>query len=196
VNKVNVAVLISGRGSNLKAILEAEKNNQLGEAKVTLIISNRSDAKGLEYARDYNKKIEIIENSRSSSREEYDKLLIDLLHQNSINLVVLAGFMRILSSLIVNEFQNKIINIHPALLPSFPGLYAQKQALDLGVKITGCTVHFVDEKVDHGPIILQDSIPIFDEDTEESLSKRILKKEHQLLPRAIKLISTPSGKGL
>jgi len=186
---MNVAVLISGRGSNLRAILEAEKNNNLGEAKVTLVLSNKPTAKGLEHARAFGKKVVILESSGFKTREDYDKELVKILNEHRIDLVVLAGFMRILSPVFIEAFRNRIINIHPSLLPSFPGLHAQKQALDYGVKISGCTVHFVTEEVDGGPIILQHAVEVLDDDTEETLSQRILKFEHQLLPKAIRLIS-------
>jgi len=186
---VKVAVLISGRGSNLKAILEAEKENKLGKAKVVLILSNKPEAKGLEHARKYRKKIEILESKGYEKREEYDKILVRILNDYEIDLVVLAGFMRILSPVFIEAFRNRVINIHPSLLPSFPGLHAQKQALDYGVKISGCTVHFVTEEVDGGPIILQHPVEVRDDDTVESLSQRILQYEHQILPKAIQLIS-------
>ena len=186
---MNVAVLISGRGSNLKAILEKEKQSKLGNAVVSLVVSNKPDAKGLDIAKSYGKKIFVLPSHKSQTRETYDNQLAEILEKNNIDLVVLAGFMRILSPFFVRKFSNKIINIHPSLLPSFPGINAQKQALDYGAKVTGCTVHFVDEKVDHGPIILQDIVTVEDDDTEETLAKKILEKEHILLPRAIKLFS-------
>ncbi|UJG42110.1 MAG: phosphoribosylglycinamide formyltransferase [Candidatus Heimdallarchaeum aukensis] len=186
---MNVAVLISGRGSNLEAILEKEKQKELGNAVVSLVVSNIPDAKGLEIAKRYGKKTIVLPPHRNQNRETYDKQLAETLEKNNIDLVVLAGFMRILSPFFVNKFSNKIINIHPSLLPSFPGINAQKQALDYGAKITGCTVHFVDEKVDHGPIILQEVVLVDDSDTEETLAKKILEKEHILLPKAIRLFS-------
>ncbi|MHA1114780.1 MAG: phosphoribosylglycinamide formyltransferase [Candidatus Heimdallarchaeaceae archaeon] len=186
---MNVAVLISGRGSNLEAILEKEKQKELGNAVISLVVSNNPDAKGLEIAKRYGKKTIVLPSHRNQNRETYDKQLAETLEKNNIDLVVLAGFMRILSPFFVNKFSNKIINIHPSLLPSFPGINAQKQALDYGAKITGCTVHFVDEKVDHGPIILQEVVIVDDSDTEETLAKRILEKEHILLPKAIRLFS-------
>ena len=186
---MNVAVLISGRGSNLEAILEKEKQKELGNAVISLVVSNNPDAKGLEIAKRYGKKTIVLPSHRNQNRETYDKQLAETLEKNDIDLVVLAGFMRILSPFFVNKFSNKIINIHPSLLPSFPGINAQKQALDYGAKITGCTVHFVDEKVDHGPIILQEVVLVDDSDTEEILAKKILEKEHILLPKAIRLFS-------
>lgn len=186
---MNVAVLISGRGSNLRAILEAEKNNNLGKAHVVLVLSNKADAKGLDHAKEFNKDTVVLEASGFNSREDYDRALVEVLHQHNIELVVLAGFMRILTSVFLDAFRNRVINIHPSLLPSFPGLHAQRQALEYGVKISGCTVHFVTEEVDGGPIILQHAVEVYDDDTEETLAKRILKYEHQLLPKAIRLIA-------
>lgn len=186
---MRVAVLISGRGSNLKAILEAEKKQQLGQAEVSLIVSNNTKAKGLEYGESSGKKTICLEANNFKSKETYEKELSDIIENQGIDLIVLAGFMRILSPYFIDRFQNKIINIHPSLLPSFPGLKAQKQALDFGVRISGCTVHFVNEQVDSGPIILQKAVEIKEDDSEFSLSKRILKEEHKLLPLSIKLIS-------
>ncbi len=186
---MNIAVLISGRGSNLLSILEHENKNKLGTAKVVLVISNNRNAKGIEYAKQYGKECIVIENHECVNREEYDKKIIEQLEKYNVELVVLAGFMRILSPLFVKRYKHRIINVHPALLPSFPGLNAQKQALNYGVKVSGCTVHFVDDKVDHGEIILQRSVVVKDDDTEESLANRILEQEHILLPLAIKLFS-------
>ncbi len=186
---MNVAILISGRGSNLKAILEAERNKKIAKAQVKLIISNNSKAEGLKYAKEFGKKTAWLESNNFKSKEAYDKELAQIIKSNDIELVVLAGFMRILSPSFIKQFKNKIINIHPSLLPAFPGLNAQKQALDCGVKITGCTVHFVNEMVDKGPIIIQKTVDVKDDDTEFSLSNRILEKEHEILPLAIKLIS-------
>lgn len=187
---MKTAILISGRGSNLKAILEAEKKGKIGHANIELIISNNPEAKGLQYAKLFQKDKKIIEQSNFKNREEYDKELIKVLQDNDIELIVLAGFMRILSGLFVKTFEGRIINIHPSLLPAFPGLHAQKQALDYGVKVSGCTVHFVNETVDGGPIILQKCVEVKENDTEKSLATRILAEEHKILPQAIKLLST------
>ena len=186
---MNVAVLISGRGSNLRAILEAEKANNLGNAQIKLVVSNKQNAKGLEHAHEFGKKVVILDSSRFKQREEYDKELVNILRENNIELVVLAGFMRILTKVFLDAYRNSVINIHPSLLPSFPGLHAQRQAIEYGVKIAGCTVHFVTEEVDGGPIILQKAVEVLDTDTEETLSHRILEHEHKLLPEAIRLIS-------
>ncbi|MHA1667253.1 MAG: phosphoribosylglycinamide formyltransferase [Candidatus Heimdallarchaeaceae archaeon] len=186
---MNIAVLISGRGSNLKAILDAEKKKKIAKAKVKLIISSNSKAEGLKYAKAYQKESICLDPEKFNTNNEYDAELAKIIKNYDIELIVLAGFMRILSPSFVKLFRNRIINIHPSLLPSFPGLKAQKQALDYGVKITGCTVHFVTEIVDKGPIIVQKAVEIKSDDTEISLSKRILEKEHEILPLAIQLIS-------
>jgi phosphoribosylglycinamide formyltransferase-1 len=187
--KMNTAVLISGRGSNLQAILEAEREKRLGEAKIQLIISNKEEAEGLKYSEIFNKKSVVIVSDSFITKNEFEQKLIQTLRENEIDLIVLAGFMQILSTEFVNLYYGKIINIHPSLLPSFPGLKAQEQALDYGVKVSGCTVHFVNFEVDSGPIILQETIEITEKETEESLSEKILIKEHEALPRAISLIS-------
>ncbi len=187
---MKTAVLISGRGSNLKAILEAEKEGKIGQASIELVISNNPEAKGLQYAKIFQKDKIIIDQSTFKNREEYDTELIKVLQDNDIELIVLAGFMRILSGMFVRNFEGRIINIHPSLLPAFPGLHAQKQALDYGVKVSGCTVHFVNETVDGGPIILQKCVEVKENDTEKSLATRILIEEHKLFPQAIKLLST------
>lgn len=187
--KMNTAVLISGRGSNLQAILEAEREKKLGEAKIQLIISNKEEAEGLKYSEIFNKKSVVIVRDSFVTKNEFEQKLIQTLRENEIDLIVLAGFMQILSTEFVNLYYGKIINIHPSLLPSFPGLKAQEQALDYGVKVSGCTVHFVNSEIDSGPIILQETIEITEKETEESLSEKILIKEHEALPRAISLIS-------
>jgi phosphoribosylglycinamide formyltransferase-1 len=180
---MKTAVLISGRGTNLEAILHAEENNNLGKAKVVLVVSNNSDALGLNIAKKYSKRTAIIE------KEAGEKLLLDLLQEHKIELIVLAGFMQILSPSFISKYVDRILNIHPSLLPSFPGLKAQRQALEAGVKVSGCTVHFVNEEVDGGPIILQKAVKIKDNDTVEELASRILEIEHKILPQAISLFS-------
>ena len=186
---MKIVVLISGRGSNLKAILNAEEKKQLGQAEVILVVSNNSKAKGIEIAKSFGKKTISLEANNFKTKEAYEKELGDIIKNHSVDLIVLAGFMRILSPYFINKFRNKIINIHPSLLPSFPGLNAQKQALDSGVRVSGCTVHFVNEHVDAGPIILQKAVEIAEDESEFSLSEKILKEEHKLLPQSIKLIS-------
>jgi len=185
---VNIGVLASGRGTNLQAIIEAiEEGKIAGEIKV--VISDNPDAYALKRARQYHIATRYIHFKEFKNREDYDKEIIKTLKEKKIELVVLAGYMRILSPYFIRTYKNKIINIHPALLPSFPGLHAQKQAIEYGAKVSGCTVHFVDERVDSGPIILQKAVEVSDDDTEESLAEKILKEEHQIYPRAIQLFS-------
>ncbi|MFH0775528.1 MAG: phosphoribosylglycinamide formyltransferase [bacterium] len=182
---MKIGILISGRGSNLAAIISAIKSDKI-PAKISLCLSDRASAKGLEIA--YLHKIPaIFIDPKGLSREEYDHLLVAELKNKGVELVCLAGFMRIISPYFVRSFPNRIMNIHPALLPSFTGLSAQKQALDYGAKVSGCTVHFVDEGCDTGPIILQKAVPILENDTEESLAKRIIAEEYKLYPEAISL---------
>ena len=189
-DEMNVAVLISGRGSNLQAILQAEKENKLGNANVKLIVSNNPEAIGLKYSKQYGVHSLILDSSTFETNKNFELKLIQALQEYNIELIVLAGFMQILTEEFIDLYYGKVINIHPSLLPSFPGLDAQNQALEHGVKISGCTVHFVNAEVDSGPIILQEAVKISDSDTEEILSEKILKIEHQLLPLAISLIST------
>jgi phosphoribosylglycinamide formyltransferase-1 len=178
-----IAVLLSGRGSNLVAIHEAIQRGDLA-AEICAIISNVADAAGLARAREFGLNAQCLP-SRGIDRLEYDRRLVELLRQYDPALICLAGFMRILSPLIIAEYKGRILNIHPALLPSFPGLHGQRQALEYGVKISGCTVHFVDEGMDTGPIIMQRAVEVKQGDTEEVLSARILKQEHDLYWRAI-----------
>ncbi len=188
---VNLAILISGRGSNMIAILDAIKNKYILNVDKVLVISNKRESIGLRLAKDrYGINTELIMNN-SLSNNDFDEKIVHVLKsydiQPSNGLVCLAGFMRILGPYIVNKYKHRIINIHPSLLPSFKGLHAQKQALDAGVKISGCTVHFVDNDVDTGPIILQECVPVFDTDTELVLSERILIEEHKIYKKAINL---------
>jgi len=189
---INIGVLVSGRGSNLEAILESIQEGRLNGSRVSVVISSVAGAKALEIAKRFGVETEVFDvGSAKLSRLEYDRLLIDSLKRHGINptagLVVLAGFDRILTPEFVREFSGSVMNIHPALLPAFKGLHAQKQALDYGVKVSGCTVHFVVPDVDAGPIIAQKAVEVHDDDTEESLSERILEEEHRLLPKAIEL---------
>ena len=181
----NIAILLSGRGSNFIAISDAIKIGEIN-ANISLVLSNKEMAPGLQLAKDRNYNTKFLK--PFEPREEYDKLIIKELINANIDLVCLAGYTRIVSKVFVDAFPNKIINIHPSLLPAFPGLHAQRQALEYGVKVTGCTVHFVDEKLDHGPIIMQSAVSVFHNDTEEILSKRILKEEHNIYCQALKLI--------
>jgi phosphoribosylglycinamide formyltransferase 1 len=184
--QVPLGVLISGSGSNLQAIMDAIEEKRL-DAVIRIVISNRDDAYGLVRAKKHNLRTEIVDHRKFPTREAYDQALVDLLKTHEVELVVLAGFMRLLSPVFVKAFSNRIMNIHPALLPAFPGLHVQRKALEHGVRFSGCTVHFVNEDCDQGPIIIQAAVPIFPDDTEESLSARILKEEHRIYPRAIQL---------
>ncbi|MGN6623606.1 MAG: phosphoribosylglycinamide formyltransferase [Candidatus Nitrosocosmicus sp.] len=183
--------MISGRGSNMNAILEAISLEEISNIGKVVVISNRSDSNGLQIAKSlYNVPTEVIL-KKSLSNKEFDSMLIDTLKSYDISpfngLICLAGFMQILGPVMVNLYKNRILNIHPSLLPSFKGLHAQKQAIDAGVKVSGCTVHFVDDCVDHGPIILQKCVPVLDNDTDSILSDRILVEEHRLYKEAINL---------
>ena len=181
-----LGILISGRGSNFEAIA---RNVAAGliDAEVAVVISNRSQAPGLEIARGMGLKAVCLP-SKGLDREVYDRQLVAELKSHGVDLVCLAGFMRLLSAYFVREFPNRVLNIHPSLLPSFPGLDAQHQALEHGVKISGCTVHFVDEYLDAGPIIVQTAVPVLDGDTADSLSARILEQEHRIYSEAIRIV--------
>lgn len=181
-----LGILLSGRGSNFEAIADRIAFGTLN-AEITIIISNVESARGLERARARGLNAVYIP-SRNRSREEFDREVVDALRHHDVSLVVLAGFMRILSSVFLQAFPYGILNIHPALLPSFPGADAQLKALEHGVKFSGCTVHFVNEALDGGPIILQAAVPVADDDTVETLSDRILKEEHRIYPQAIELV--------
>jgi phosphoribosylglycinamide formyltransferase-1 len=181
-----LGILISGRGSNFEAIADNIARGAL-DAEIAVVISNRAEAPGLGLARRRGLNAVVIA-SRGLDREIYDRMLVAELHKNGVELVCLAGFMRLLSASFTREFPNRILNIHPSLLPAFPGLDAQRQALDHGVKITGCTVHFVDEDLDAGPIVIQKAVPVLDSDTVESLSARVLCEEHRIYPEAIRIV--------
>jgi phosphoribosylglycinamide formyltransferase-1 len=184
----NLGVLISGRGSNFEAIARNIAAGKL-DARIAVVISNRPQARGLDIARERGIPAVCIP-SKGLDREVYDRMLIDELRRREVDLICLAGFMRLLSAAFVRQFPLRVLNIHPSLLPAFPGLEAQHQALEHGVKISGCTVHFVDEHLDHGPIILQAAVPVMDDDTEDSLSARILTEEHKIYSEAIGLVLT------
>ena len=183
---INIGVLASGRGTNLQAIIEAVEEGKI-EGRISIVISDNQDAFALKRAEQHNIETQYINFRKFKDREDYDKEIIEFLKEKKVDLVVLAGYMRILTPYFINVYKNKIINIHPALLPSFPGLHAQRQAVESGVKVSGCTVHFVDEGVDSGPIILQKAVEVSDDDTEESLAEKILKEEHQVYSQAIQL---------
>jgi phosphoribosylglycinamide formyltransferase-1 len=182
-----IAVLLSGRGSNFEAIAESVRAGRIPDAELTIVVSNRESAGGIEKARQRGIEAVVIP-SKGKQREEYDREVVALLKQKKIDLVCLAGFMRLLSPYFVQEFRHRILNIHPALLPSFPGLEAQKQALEWGVKFSGCTVHLVDEHLDAGPIICQAVVPVEDGDSEETLAARILREEHRIYAEAINIV--------
>jgi phosphoribosylglycinamide formyltransferase-1 len=191
---VPIGVLASGRGSNLDAVLDAVDNHYLTKCEVKIVISNRSNAPAIDIAKKHRVETIVLDDKGVPKKNwDYDQKTIAALQSRGVapktGLVVLAGYLRILSEQFVDHYSRRIINVHPALLPSFPGLEAQRQALDHGVKVTGCTVHFVEREVDHGPIILQTPVAIRDDDTPETLSSRILREEHRILPEAIRLLT-------
>jgi phosphoribosylglycinamide formyltransferase-1 len=183
-----IAVLISGSGSNLQSIIDRIEQNVL-HAEIKVVISNKAEAYGLTRAKKHNLPTEVIEHQNFSSREEFDQAMVDVIKAAGAEAVILAGFMRILTPVFIQAFPNKILNIHPAILPSFPGVHGQAQAADYGVRFSGCTVHFVDEKMDHGPIIIQAVVPAYASDDGQSLGQRILKWEHRIYPQAIEWLA-------
>jgi phosphoribosylglycinamide formyltransferase-1 len=185
-NPLKLGVLVSGRGSNLQAIIDAIDRGEL-DAQISVVISDKENAYALERAERHGIDAIFINPEVYSTREEHERAIGDELENRGVGLICLAGYMRILSPYLVKRFLGRIINIHPALLPAFPGLHGQKQALDWGVKISGCTVHFVDTEVDHGPIIIQAAVPILEDDDEDTLASRILEYEHKIYPKAIQL---------
>ena len=187
-NKLKIAVLASGRGSNLQSIIDNINNCKI-DGEIVLVLSDHKDAYALKRAEMSCIKNDYLSVKEFTSREEYDKALAEKVKESGAQLIVLAGFMRILSAAFLDNFPNRVINIHPSLLPSFPGLHAQRQAFDHGVKVSGCTVHFVDSGLDSGPIIAQKTVPVMDDDTEESLTERILTEEHKLYSEVIADIS-------
>ena len=189
---LRVAVLASGRGSNLQAVIDAVEAGQV-QAHIVAVISNKKDAIALERARKHGLKDLFVDPKpfagRPDSREAYDRALLEILQQHDVELVLLAGYMKIVTAVLVDAYANRMMNIHPSLLPSFPGLDVQKKAIDWGCKVAGCTVHFVTEGVDEGPIIIQAAVPILDDDTSETLAARILVQEHTIYPRAVQLFA-------
>lgn len=185
---LKLGILVSGRGSNLQAIIDAIEARKLA-AQIRVVVCDQAEAYALERARLRNIPTATFYAKDYPSREEFDRAVIQCLHDHQVDLVCLAGFMRILSPYFIKEYKNRILNIHPALLPSFPGLHVQRKALEYGVKFSGCSVHFVEEGMDTGPIIIQGIVPALDEDTEDSLAARILRLEHQIYPRAIQFIA-------
>lgn len=186
--KLRLGVLASGRGSNLQSIMDAAAAGKI-KAEVAVVFSDNRDAFALERARNAGIPALHLNPRDFGSKDEYEKALLKLLHEHGVQLVCLAGYMRIVGRVILEAFPNRVINIHPALLPAFPGLHGQQQAWDYGVKFSGCTVHFVDEGMDTGPIIIQTVVPVYDDDTAETLADRILEQEHKIYPEAIGLIA-------
>jgi phosphoribosylglycinamide formyltransferase-1 len=182
----NLGILLSGRGSNFEAIADNVAARKL-DANIAVVISNKADAPGIESARRRGLQAQVIP-SKGKVREEHDRDVVSALRENKIDLVCLAGYMRLLSPWFVRQFPNRILNIHPSLLPAFPGLHAQKQAFDYGVRVSGCTVHFVDEHLDHGAIILQRPVSVFSDDDEHTLAARILEQEHIAYTDAIRIV--------
>lgn len=187
--RVPIAILISGRGSNMVSLVLAAREGRLS-ADVRVVLSNRPDAPGLPRALELGVPTSVLDHRRFENREAYDAALADELERRGVRFVALAGFMRVLTPVFLRRFPGRVLNIHPALLPSFPGVHAQRQALEYGVKVTGCTVHFVDEGVDTGPIVAQVPVRVHDDDTEETLAARILEMEHRLYPLALEAVLT------
>jgi len=183
-----LAILASGSGTNLQAIIDAVEDGRV-PAEIRVVICNRANAKALERAERHQLATELVDHKAFPSREAFDEHVVGILRDRGVELVCLAGFDRLLSPVFIRAFPERILNIHPALLPSFPGLHAQRQALDYGVRIAGCTVHIVDEKTDHGPIIIQAAVPVYSDDTVESVSERILAEEHRIYPEAVCLFA-------
>ncbi len=187
----NIAVLVSGRGTNLQAIIDAI-NKGIINGRISIVISNKKNAKAIERAKKHDIKWAYVPLNKGESREEYDRKMSKIIDENDVNLIVLAGFLRVLSPWFVNKYSGKIINVHPSLLPAFAGLWGidvHRKVIEYGAKVSGCTVHFVDEEVDHGPIIIQKCVTVNDDDTPETLADKILIKEHEAIVEAIKLIS-------
>jgi len=185
---LKIGVLVSGRGSNLQAIIDAIEAKKIN-ASIAVVISNVHGVMALDRAKKHGIKAVVVDGKEFQNKSDYEKEVIRILDSEKVGLICLAGYMRLLSPEFVHHFRGKIMNIHPALLPAFPGLHVQKKALEYGVKFSGCTVHFVDDGCDTGPIILQAVVPVLDEDTEDTLSARILEQEHRIYPEAVRLFS-------
>ncbi|MGE5508713.1 MAG: phosphoribosylglycinamide formyltransferase [Chitinophagales bacterium] len=183
-----LGVLVSGRGSNLEAILRSHQQGELG-AEPALVLCDQPGAGALTVAARFGVPAAVLARPSYPSREAFEEAMVSLLRETGVELVALAGFMRLLGPVFLSAFPGRVLNIHPSLLPSFPGLHAQRQALEYGAKVAGCTVHLVDEEMDHGPIVLQAAVPVLDGDTEESLAARILAEEHRLYPQAIRAVA-------
>jgi phosphoribosylglycinamide formyltransferase-1 len=182
-----IGVLLSGRGSNFEALADSVAAGRIPGAEIAVVVSNREGAPGIDKAKARKIATRVIP-SKGLEREAYDRQVVAVLNEHKVDLVCLAGYMRLLSPFFVASFPNRILNIHPSLLPSFPGLESQRQALEYGVKFAGCTVHFVDENLDAGPIVLQATVPVRDEDTEETLASRILAEEHRIYTEAVRIV--------
>jgi phosphoribosylglycinamide formyltransferase-1 len=185
--KKRIGVLLSGRGSNFVALAESVAAGRIRNAEIAIVVSNREGAPGIDKAKERGIPTRVIP-SKGLEREAFDRQVVEVLNQHQVDLICLAGYMRLLSPYFVASFPNRILNIHPSLLPSFPGLESQRQALEYGVKFAGCTVHFVDENLDAGPIVLQAAIPVRDDDTEATLSERILAEEHRIYTEAVTMV--------
>ena len=187
-SSLRLAVLASGRGSNLQAIIDAIEQKRL-QAVLAVVISNKAEAQALERARKHGAPAVFLDPKATPGREAYDAVILEHLRKHDVGLVALAGYMKIVTRVLIDAYAHRIMNIHPSLLPAFPGLAAQQQALDWGAKVSGCTVHFVEEGVDTGPIIQQAAVPVLEGDTAESLEARILEQEHRIYPEAIQLFA-------
>jgi phosphoribosylglycinamide formyltransferase-1 len=181
-----IAVLVSGSGSNLQAIIDASERGEI-PCRVGVVVSNKADAYGLVRARNHGIPTDVVDHRAFESREAFDARLVEVIRASGAELVCLAGFMRVVTPVFLRAFPHRILNIHPALLPSFPGTHGARQAVQYGVRFSGCTVHFLDEGVDTGPVIVQAVVPVYEDDTEETLAARILKEEHRIYPMAIRL---------
>ncbi len=185
---MKVGVLVSGRGSNLQALINAYNEGKI-KGEIALVISDNPQAYAIERCKRHGIEHAVVERREFKSKLEFERRMVELLKEKGVGLVVLAGFMRVLSGEFLKVFPMRVINIHPSLIPAFQGLHAQRQALEYGAKLTGCTVHFVSEELDNGPVIVQACVPVLPQDTEESLSQRILELEHKILPQVVKWIS-------
>jgi phosphoribosylglycinamide formyltransferase 1 len=183
-----LGILVSGSGTNLQAILDAVASGKL-RTKIGVVLSNVATAKALDRAKAAGVETAVVDHKAHPTREAFDAAVVEVLRAKGVDCVVLAGFMRLVTPVLLDAFKNRVVNIHPALLPAFPGVHAQRQALAYGVRVSGCTVHFVDAGMDTGPIIAQATVPVLDDDTEETLRDRILEKEHALLPEALSWIA-------
>ncbi|MGH7295496.1 MAG: phosphoribosylglycinamide formyltransferase, partial [Polyangiaceae bacterium] len=185
---IALGVLVSGSGSNLQAILDAVAAGKL-DARVAVVVSNVASAGALERARKAGVEAVVVDHTAFPDRKAFDAAVVEVLRARGVEVVVLAGFMRLVTAVLLDAYPARVVNVHPALLPSFPGVHAQKQALDYGVRVTGCTVHFVDAGTDTGPIIAQEAVPILEGDDEQALARRVLAREHELLPRVLQLMA-------